>query len=266
MSDLAGWRLRRFLPVLMYHRIGVPPAEGSNEEKALWVPEPALRRQLGWLKAAGYRTLSLDEAYDCLRHGRAPSRSVLLTVDDAWAETLDPLSAALRDTGTRAALFVVADQVGRAVTWTHPNGRITVSGNLADADQLHEWLALGFDVGSHSSTHADLTLLAPEEVFAEAASSRRSLADLLDREMLDFCYPFTHHDAAAREQVARAGYRMAFAGEPARDDLWAVPRMMVFSDDSERRFRRKLSGYYYWLSGWHRRLGRRRDVRSAEAV
>ena len=41
-----------------------------------------------------------------------------------------------------------------------------------------------------------------------------------------------------------------------RDDLFAIPRMMVYPHDSLSRFRRKISGYYYWISAWHRRFVR----------
>jgi peptidoglycan/xylan/chitin deacetylase (PgdA/CDA1 family) len=111
-------------------------------------------------------------------------------------------------------------------------------------------------VGSHSLTHSDLTTISPETASVEAARSKQRLEEVLDHPVLDFCYPFAHHHAEARLAVAEAGYRAAYAGEPPTADLFAIPRMMVFPEDSERRFARKLSGYYYWISAWHGRLTR----------
>ena len=53
-----------------------------------------------------------------------------------------------------------------------------------------------------------------------------------------------------------AGYRAAYAGEPPSADIFAVPRMMVYPGDSEARFRRKVSGYYFWMSDLHQKLRR----------
>jgi len=129
-------------------------------------------------------------------------------------------------------------------------------GRIVDEEGLREWVARGQEVGSHSWSHQDLTKGGFEAASAEARQSRRRLQEILDHPILDFCYPFAHHDEAARRAVAEAGYRTAYAGEPPTSDLFAVPRMMVYPGDSERRFARKLSGYYYWLSAWHRRLSR----------
>ena len=109
-------------------------------------------------------------------------------------------------------------------------------------------------MGCHSLTHRPLPGLPAAELERETAEAKSVLESLLDRPVLDFCYPYARHDAAARRAVAGAGYRAAYAGEPPCDDLFALPRMMVYPDDGDARFRRKLSGYYHWLSAWHRRL------------
>ena len=81
-------------------------------------------------------------------------------------------------------------------------------------------------------------------------------AMVFDREILDFCYPFAHHDHASRRQVEAAGYRAAYAGEPPEEGLYSIPRMMVYPGDSAARFRRKVSGYYFWISALHQKLRR----------
>ena len=158
----------------------------------------------------------------------------------------------------RSAVFVPAGLMGRAVALDSEggSGETASEGRIVDEEELREWVCRGQEVGSHSWSHQDLTKGGFEAASAEARQSRRRLQDILDHPILDFCYPFAHHDEAARRAVAEAGYRTAYAGEPPTSDLFAVPRMMVYPGDSERRFARKLSGYYYWLSAWHRRLSR----------
>lgn len=245
---------RRVLPVLMYHRFGASP----QGDPSLWLSEEQFCSQLEWLAEHDYRTLSLAEAFEYLSSRRPPARSLLLTIDDGFAESLAFAAAALQQRGMRAAVFVAADLVGRQVELRHPVGGATKTspGRIADRQELLDWLAQGGDLGSHSLTHRDLRGCASEVVRREAGESKHRLEELLARPVLDFCYPYARHDAASRAAVAAAGYRAAYAGEPPRDDLFAVPRMMVYPQDSESRFRRKVSGYYFWISAWHQRLRR----------
>lgn len=245
---------RRVLPVLMYHRFGTTAA-GDPE---LWITEERFTAQLRWLREQGYRTLSLDEAYATLTAGRVPKRAVLLTIDDGFAGDLERAGDLLERERARAAVFVPAGLLGRSVNLSHPAGdeTQTSSGTIADPEDLRVWLDRGFDVGCHSLTHLDVTAIDAETLHQEISQSRERLAGILDHPILDFCYPFAHHDETARRQVEAAGYRAAYAGEPPRRDLFAIPRMMVYPRDDPERFRRKVSGYYFWMSTIHQKLRR----------
>lgn len=249
---------RPILPVLMYHRFG----SADRGDPALWVSLEQFGDQLRWLREHRYRTLSLDSAYRCLRDGRVPRRTVLITIDDGFADDLERAARILEKESARASVFVPSGLLGQTVDFGHPDGDSvkTSSGTLADEVGLRRWLDRGFEVGCHSLTHLDLTGLEAETLRQETEEARRRLSSALDHPILDFCYPFAHHDEAARAAVAAAGYRAAYAGEPPREDVFAAPRMMVYPGDSEARFRRKVSGYYYWISELHQNL--RRFVRN----
>ena len=246
---------RRRLPVLMYHRVG-----DAVGDAALWVSRAAFARQLDWLAEGGYDTLTLDRAFAVWRRRRVPRRAVLLTFDDAFSETLAVAGPMLAERGLTAAVFAPAGLLGRTVSLGPPGGdagREASPGRIADAGELAAWLALGHDLGCHSLTHRALPGLPAAEAEREVAEAKTRLEAAVGRPVPDFCYPYARHDAAARRLVAAAGYRAAYAGEPPCDDLFALPRMMVFPTDGPARFRRKLSGHYYWLSAWHRLLGGR---------
>ena len=245
---------QRVLPVLMYHRFGA----SANGDPQLWITMDQFATQLRWLKRHDYRTLSLDEAYEFLAAGQAPKRAVLLTIDDGFATDLERAGDLLEQEGAHATVFVPVGLLGQQVNLSHPSGdgTKTSSGAIVDLQGLRRWLDRGFDVGCHSLTHLDLTGLDPEALRHEVSQSRSQLSASLDRSIRDFCYPFAHHNEAVRREVEAAGYRAAYAGEPPRDDLWAVPRMMVYPGDDEARFKRKVSGYYFWLSAIHEKLRR----------
>jgi len=253
---VTGLLPRRVLPVLMYHRVG----RGSGDP-ALWISRQAFRAQLGWIASRGLRTLSLDEAFAAwTAKGAPPRRVVLLTFDDAFAETVEAVLPELAARQMRAAVFAPAGLLGRAVRWQHPvlGAESASGGGIADEALLRCWSEAGHGVGSHGLTHSDLCDRPADEVIHELVESKMRLEALLGRPVPDFCYPFARHDEEARSLVEEAGYRAAYAGEPPRRDRFAIPRMMVYPHDGEARFVRKLSGFYYWLAAWHRRLGRKR--------
>jgi peptidoglycan/xylan/chitin deacetylase (PgdA/CDA1 family) len=245
---------RSILPVLMYHRFGDRPVG----DPSLWISPDRFAGQLAWLRESGFRTLSLDEAYTAQTQGPVPRRSVLLTIDDGFAEDLEIAAALLEKTGACATVFVAAGLLGQEVELRHPSGHLdrVSTGPIVDTDGLHRWIRKGFDVGSHSLTHLDLTTCTPEVAQREISESRARLEATLEREIVDFCYPFAHHDSATRQAVKAAGYRAGYAGEPPVDDILAIPRMMVYPGDSAARFRRKVSGYYFWISALHQNLRR----------
>ena len=245
---------RSILPILMYHRFGEP----SGGDPSLWVSRERFAGQLKWLQVNGYRTLSLDEAHTAVSRRSSPRRSVLLTIDDGFAADLETAAGLLEEVGARAAVFVTAGLMGQEVEFRHPSGNpeMVSTGSIVDTDGLRRWIARGCDVGSHSLSHLDLTTCDRQTVEREITQSKQILEATLDREIVDFCYPFAHHDRSARQAVKAAGYRAAYAGEPPEDDLFAIPRMMVYPGDSAARFRRKVSGYYFWISALHQKLRR----------
>ena len=254
---MTGLLPARYLPVLMYHRVG--PLQGGDP--ALYVSADTFTRHLEWIANRGITTLSLDQAFEALSGGRKLGKCVLLTFDDAFVETLDVAAPILARAGMRAAVFAPSGLLGGTPDFDGSYGSPDPSlgpgeGSILDAAGLREWVGHGLDVGSHSVTHADLTRVDRDQIRRELVDSKAALEEIIERPVVDFCYPYAHHDPTARDEVKAAGYRTGYAGEPPRDDILAVPRMMVREDESEARFGRKLSGYYYWISAWHRRLSR----------
>jgi len=238
----------------MYHRFGT----AADGDPKLWISMEQFAGQLRWLKDHDYRTLSLDEAYNSLAAGQVPRRAVLLTIDDGFAGDLERAADLLDQEGARATVFVPVGLLGQAVSLSHPAGddNKTSMGTIIDPRGLRRWLDRGLDVGCHSLTHLDLTASDTETLRHEVSQSRERLAAILDHPIHDFCYPFARHNEITRREVEAAGYRAAYAGEPPRDDLFAVPRMMIYPRDDEARFKRKVSGYYFWMSALHQRLRR----------
>src|SRR5260221_14182040 len=88
-ADLPGtFVLRRVhVPILMYHYISTPPANSDKYRVDLSVTPDNFRHQMMWLKQKGYTTITPDDLYDALRHGKKlPNLPVLLTFDDGYED------------------------------------------------------------------------------------------------------------------------------------------------------------------------------------
>lgn len=238
-------------PVLAYHKIDTGLELGVNV-----VAPGAFRSQMEWLAEHGFAGISLAEAIAEVggaQPGRAGRRPAVLTFDDGYEGLLRHALPVLSRLGFRGTLFVPSAYVGRWSDWdTRLLGRRY---RHLDAAGLRAFVAAGFELGSHSATHADLRRVDDARLDAEAAGSRRALEEIAGRRVVSFAYPFGRADARVRAAVARAGYRAACGGalpggrgtigetgRAAPLDLLAIPRFGVRAPDGVRSLAAKLAG------------------------
>jgi peptidoglycan/xylan/chitin deacetylase (PgdA/CDA1 family) len=104
--------------------------------------------------------------------------------------------------------------------------------------------AKGIEFGSHSKAHRDLRALPAAEVIADAMASRAILEDKLGGPVTAFSFPWGMETAAARDAVARAGYRVTVSTEPGfsrlGDDPFRLPRIEIMGSDTVADLARKL--------------------------
>jgi peptidoglycan/xylan/chitin deacetylase (PgdA/CDA1 family) len=200
------------VPVLCYHRFA------PRCQSALCIPEEAFSAHLDYLRTNGYRSISLGELAEFLAYNRAlPRKAVVITIDDGYRSTFEIAFPLLKRYGFTATLFIYSDFVGSsslAMTWDH----------------IRQMQAEGFEIGSHSLSHADLTLRRPEE---DEAAFRRRITDevvrskaILDRELQQetqfFAYPYSKHDPFVLALVA-AHYRLGLTVERGANPFFADP-------------------------------------------
>jgi len=103
---------RSAIPVLLYHGIGEESDFSNPDDAAFGVDPGDFAKQMTLLKHAGYRTISLDEFVRFVRgdHVQLPPRPLLLTFDDARADSWIEGDGILRKLGFNAVMFV---DVGR---------------------------------------------------------------------------------------------------------------------------------------------------------
>jgi len=195
--------------ILMYHNIGIPP-KGARIPN-LFVTPRMFRFQMGYLKLAGFKVLSIPDLLAAVDAGEPRQNVVALTFDDGFADFYDNAWPVLKAHGYPSTVYVVSGQAAGHDAWDASHEDIRKP--LMSWDRLIEISGKGVEIGSHTRTHALLTTLSPEALKEELSGSKREIEERLDRPIDHFCYPYGDHNDRVKEAVKNAGYRYAVTTE-----------------------------------------------------
>jgi peptidoglycan/xylan/chitin deacetylase (PgdA/CDA1 family) len=220
--------------ILMYHAFAGPDERASR----FILPASKFARQLRWLRLRRYTVLGLDEY---VRHrfenSFPPPRSVVLTLDDGYADNAELAHPLLRRLGLAATIFAVSRKLGERNTWSEAaevQGRALLT--WAQAEELRRD---GVEFGAHTRTHASLRGIRPQQLEDEVAGSRTDLEARLGP-VRHFAYPYGRLDDAAQRSVERAGFLSACGIEEGRNSpgtpSYALRRCEIHGTDSLLRF------------------------------
>lgn len=248
------------LPVLMYHRVGIPHHAG---DRRYCIEPTCFAAHLRALAKAGYQPVSTERFVEWLDGGSVLNepRPFVLTFDDGYAGIHEHAWPLLRELGWPATVFLVAGLIGDFDHWMQSPGASRPLTPLLNETQIAEMAAGGWSFHSHSMHHRSLTALAGDALVDEIAGSRERLRGLLGTQVDFFAYPYGHHDSQVVDAVRAAGYRAAFSVQPGFNrrnvDRYRIRRLDVFGQDSPRELLRKIRfgsndgslatiGRYYW--------------------
>jgi peptidoglycan/xylan/chitin deacetylase (PgdA/CDA1 family) len=222
------------VPILTYHELrAAPPAPRSPTSASLWVPKRRFAAQMRGLARAGYRGVTLGQAWAAWHGGPPlPAKPVVVSFDDGYASQYDVAGRELRRLGWPGVLNLEVERM-------HARGGLPPR-------RVRALLARGWELDSHSLTHPDLTRAGRAALAREVAHSRALLRQRFGVPVSFFCYPYGRADAAVRAAVRRAGYTGAtttHAGIARRGRArWALPRIGVGPRDTAARLLRRLRG------------------------
>ncbi len=227
------------VPILLYHAVTDDPPEWIAP---FAVSPAAFARHLDAVVASGREPFTVSQYTDGLR-GKAdlPPRSVLITIDDGFADFADNALPALTARKLPSTLYVatgaLADQSHDCV---FPPAQMLRSADLTGLE------VAGVEIGAHSHTHRQLDRLPEREVNAELSRSGDLLAGALGHRARSFAYPHGYWRPRVRDLVGEAGFDSACAVGNAlssgRDHPLALSRLMITADTDSAR----VAG---WLSG-----------------
>jgi peptidoglycan/xylan/chitin deacetylase (PgdA/CDA1 family) len=175
------------VPILLYHHVGISPSNSPY-----YISPYDFEQQMYLLHKWGYQTISVGLLVRALREGaELPPKPIILTFDDGSATVFSNALPIMQKYNFVGTVYIVSNYIGIP--------------NYMDGEQIRELHANGWEVGSHSLSHVDLTERADRQR-EEIIESRRRLEAILDLPILSFAYPFGAYNADSVQFARQAGY------------------------------------------------------------
>lgn len=191
---------RKPVPVLMYHEVRVPPPGAPNP--GLFVSAKTFDAQAAWLAKKGYTGISMEQLRQAWGGTRQlPRRPVVLTFDDGYNSVYQNVVPVLRRLRWPGVLYLALGNT------RNPDGvtRAQVTRMIHDD---------GWELGSHTINHLDLTTLGPAQLREETAGARDLIRRWFHQTPKDFCYPAGRYNATVIKALRRAGYLTSTTTDP----------------------------------------------------
>ena len=232
----------------MYHNIGMPPGRGKAGMRSLYVTPRMFLFQMWYLRAAGFKVVSLKKILDFVRgaEGAPGQRLIALTFDDGYTDFYENAWPVLRRYGYPSTVFMVPGLAGRTNVWD--SERLGAK-KLLGWPEVKEIAAGGVSFGAHTNTHPFLTKISPRHMKEEILGSKKAIEEKAGRPVEFFCYPYGDYNAEVLRQVREAGFLgsttvkrgFTFRGDdpfelkrvPVRLNTWPLSFMIKLHSDYE---------------------------------
>ena len=173
---------------LTYHAIG-------NESTQYVISEDLLRNQLEFLSQEGFVVEGFEQLEFRLRTNSIfPCKYVLLTVDDGHESALGAADL-LESCGCNATFFPTRDKARGKPGYLRP-------------EEMRELRRRGFSLGTHGTTHRNLTAMSQQACAAELEGSKKWLEDVTGEEVRYMAAPGGFVSGRVLRLAYGFGYRL----------------------------------------------------------
>jgi peptidoglycan/xylan/chitin deacetylase (PgdA/CDA1 family) len=205
------------ITILAYHSI-------ANDNWKYSLDVEVIKKQIEYLQK-NYDIITLSDLEAFLQSKKQITRpSVVLTFDDGYKDIL-LLKDFFISKQITPALFVLADSDhADFVQLATKRPFLTIK----EIQSLHD---LGWEIGCHSGTHANLNAISAEKLAIETIDAKQTLEKLLGFPLQHFAYPRGKYDKEVLEAVKKAGFSLGLTMDdglinPGVNPL-AIPRIGV---------------------------------------
>lgn len=175
------------VPILVYHHV-----TGRMAGTRYSVTLSSFRDQMDALQQRGFHTIPLFMLADVLRNGGVlPPKPIIITFDDGNLDIYTNAFPIMKDRGFTGVLFIVSEVLNEK--------------GYLNQEQIREMAGEGWEIGSHSRTHVNLTGN-KVDLRREMYQSRLDLESMLHLPIKTFSYPFIGVNPGILLKAKQYGY------------------------------------------------------------
>lgn len=233
------WEPKQPVPILAFHKV-----DPRFEWGVTRTTPRQFRSVLQYLKSNGYQTISLQDLTNP-KHP-LPDNPVVLTFDDSYESIYQYAYPLMMEFGFRGTVFVISAYVGSFNRWDVNLGWLTF--RHLNWDQILEMQSRGFEFGSHTHGHPDLTRVPEERIRWELGYSKSCLEDRLGSEVPFVSFPFGRYNQQVVDIAKKVGYQKACAfwnSLKNEEEPFVFERMAYYLFDTRWNLKAKL-GHNLW--------------------
>jgi peptidoglycan/xylan/chitin deacetylase (PgdA/CDA1 family) len=195
--------LRNTAAIVAFHRV-----KNTTGTEALTVSLPLFERYCAFFKKH-FDVVPLHEIVDRLERGKKLNGELAITFDDGYRDNYENAAPVLLKLALPATFFVVTKWIGSETVpwWDSMHGTRHPWMTWPQVRSLHR---LGFAIGVHTRTHADLGSIDVRAAERETVGARHDLEAQLGAPVELFAYPYgsrANLTDSNRQIVREAGFR-----------------------------------------------------------
>lgn len=185
-------------PGLLFHTV----CPGSILSNLSCITVKKFTNTIMLLKNSGYQASTIHNSIQTPIS--SDIKKVHITFDDGFQSVADYALPILENAGFKASMFCVTDFIGKSSSWD-------VYGKSLHLDKLSIRTIAdnGHEIGSHSSTHANLPYLSDSCLKSELCDSKKCLEDIIGKPVTSLSFPFGSWDNRVWNAAKNAGYTAA---------------------------------------------------------
>jgi peptidoglycan/xylan/chitin deacetylase (PgdA/CDA1 family) len=223
--------------VLAYHAVS------PHWPSSLAVTPGRLREHLEMLVRHGY----VGATFADVIRGGVSAKTVAVTFDDGFQSVIKHAFPVMSELGLPGTIFVPAGLMGLGapMRWSGIDKWLDTEweNELMPAtwDELRQLQDAGWEIASHTWSHARLPQLSDDALATELSSSRDRISQEMGGPCETLAYPYGDYDDRVRELARETGYAGAASMHPGPESPYCWPRIGIYSIDEGVRYRLKAS-------------------------
>jgi peptidoglycan/xylan/chitin deacetylase (PgdA/CDA1 family) len=212
---------RRRSVILGYHGVARSPLR--QDLSRLQVRPSRFRAQIELLIEAGFKFVTVAELARLAAGREPPAGYAAVSFDDGMCSTFSVAFPALREYGICATVYVAIGFIGGVSPWIGPAS----DNRIMSEEELLELAATGWELGAHTMTHPDLSLLDYDACRREIEDSKTALEQISGVQCETFAYPFGSFGPASVQAARDSGFIAAVSTGGGSWDPFKLTRAMI---------------------------------------